>query len=99
MNYDEKCRQDFKINKSSCVAWYLLSSYAYYREAESLLSDTTFDKMCKYMLDNWENIQHKYKHLVNKESLTAGTGFDINFNEFPDGLLRIKNQLIKGLNK
>jgi hypothetical protein len=97
MNYDNQCRQDFQINKSSCVAWYLMASYLYYREAESLLSDETFDKMCLYMLNNWDTIEHRYKHLVNKESLSAGTGFDIEFNRFPEGLLRIIYQLKRGI--
>lgn len=88
MNYDEKCREDFKSNPSSCIAWYLMASYAYYKENESLLSDSTFDKMCLYILTNWTTLEHRYKHLVNKESLTAGTGFDVEWNRFPEGFMR-----------
>jgi len=97
MNYDNQCRQDFQANKSSCIAWYLMASYLYYREAESLLRDETFDKMCLYMLNNWDTLQHRYKYLVNKDSLSAGTGFDIEFNRFPEGLLRVIRQLKRGL--
>jgi hypothetical protein len=46
------------------------------------------------MLDNWDNISHRHKHLVDKESLTAGTGFDVEFNRFPQGLLRVITKLI-----
>jgi len=72
-----------------------MSSYAYYKLNESLLSDEVFDKMCKWMLENWDNVEHRHKSLVNKESLSAGTGFDIEFNFFAQGLLRVVNSLIK----
>jgi len=94
MNYNEQCRRDFQTNKSSCVAWYLMASYAYYKQNESLLSDEVFDKMCKWMIENWDSIEHKHKGFINKESLSAGTGFDIEFNFFPQGLLRVINKLI-----
>lgn len=95
--YNQKCRDDFKTNPSSCVAWYLLSSYCYYREAESLLSDEVFDRLCKYMYDNWDSLEHKLKYLVDKESLTAGTGYDIQFNNYPQGLLRICHKLMRDM--
>lgn len=72
--YDTKCREDFKNNSNSCVAWWLISSYAYYREGVSLLQDPTFDKMSKYILDNWNSLEHKHKHLVDYEGLSAGSG-------------------------
>ena len=94
MTCDQKAREDFKINPSSCIAWYLMASYAYYVKDESLLSDETFDKLCKHIYDNWDSLNHKLKHLVPKESLTAGTGFDVEFYKFPNGLLRIIDNLI-----
>lgn len=99
MYYDEKCRQDFKMNKNSCIAWYLMSSYGYYQKDESLLSDPVYDKMCKYILDNWENLNHKLKYLVPKESLHAGTGFNIPFYSFPYGFINIIEGLIKEMYK
>lgn len=95
MNYDERCRVDFKTNPSSCIAWYLLSSYAYYVKDESLLSDPVFDKMCLYILTNWDILEHKLKDFVPKESLSAGTGYNIAFSSFPNGFVRVIENLIK----
>jgi hypothetical protein len=92
--YNQRCRDDFKTHPNSCIGWYLISSFAYYKEAESLLGDEVFDKVCVYIYNNWDKLEHKYKYLVPKESLTAGTGFDINFNEYPQGLLRVCYKLI-----
>jgi len=33
--------------------------------------------MCKTLLDKLDGLTHMHKHLVKKESLTAGTGYDI----------------------
>jgi len=95
MSYDEKCRQDFKINKNSCVAWYLMASYAYYVKDVSLLRDETFDKMCLYILNNWNTLEHKLKNLVPKESLSAGTGYNIAFSSFPYGFVGVIEKLIR----
>lgn len=94
MYYNERCRQDFKINKNSCIAWYLIASYSYYLRDESLLSDEVFDKMCLHILENWDTLEHKLKHLVSKESLSAGTGYDINFQNFPNGFICLIERLI-----
>lgn len=97
MNYDEKCREDFKINKNSCIAWYLMASYAYYVKDESLLSDSVFDKMCLHILTNWDTLEHKLKSFVPKESLSAGTGYNIAFSSFPNGFVAVIENLIRGL--
>ncbi len=33
---------------------YLLTSFLYYHYNESVISDITFDKLCKYLLDNFD---------------------------------------------
>lgn len=97
MNYNNKCRQDFKLNKSSCIAWYLISSYGYYKLDESLLSDDVFDNICKYMEANWDNLTHRLKKYVDRESLSAGTGYNIEFNMLPEGFLRVIMNLVNKL--
>ncbi|MCY1431854.1 hypothetical protein D9M71_478310 [compost metagenome] len=76
-NYDQQAREDFQGNKNTCISWYLLSSYSYYCAYESLLQDTTYDRLCKYILENYERIEHHHKHLVDIEALRAGTGYQI----------------------
>ena len=52
-------------------------SYLYYEKNINLIQDTEFDHMCKTLLDKLDGLTHMHKHLVKKESLTAGTGYDI----------------------
>lgn len=94
-NYDEKCRQDFRIKPSSCIGWYCAASYAYYVKDESLLSDPVFDKICLHMLTIWDTLEHRLKSFVPKESLSAGTGYNIAFSSFPNGFVSVIESLIK----
>lgn len=71
------------MNPSSALSWYLSSSYAYYCRFTSMLSDECFDKMCKYLLDNYDKIEHHHKHLVTKEMLAAGTGYNLREKDYP----------------
>ena len=52
-------------------------SYLYYEKNISLIEDGEFDDMCKTLLEKLDSLTHMHKHLVKKESLTAGTGYDI----------------------
>lgn len=81
MTYDSQAREGFRGNPNTCISWYLLGSYAYYCAYESLLEDTTYDKMCKYILENYDKLEHQHKHLVDVEALRAGTGYQI--KEYP----------------
>jgi hypothetical protein len=47
------------------------------------MSDTAFDAMCKWMLDNYDSLEHEHKHLVTKEMLSAGSGYNISYDEYP----------------
>ena len=55
------------------VAKYLMCSYAYYVEANPLVSDAEFDQLAKDILKDWETIEHQHKHLISKHDLEAGT--------------------------
>ena len=55
------------------VPWYLMAAYAYYEEDNPIMSDQTFDKCAKKLLNNWEQIEHMHKHYLNKDMLYAGT--------------------------
>lgn len=82
-SYDQAARDSFKVNSSSCVSWLLSASYTYYCRYVSILTDECFDKMCKYVLDNYDNIAHPHKHLLTKEMLVAGTAYNIMMDEYP----------------
>ena len=63
------------------VPYYLMFSYAYYQENESLISDAEYDQICNDLITNWNDITHWHKPLLNLESLKAGTGYDIKYPE------------------
>ena len=55
------------------IAKYLMCSYAYYVEANPLMSDAEFDQLAKDILKDWDTIEHQHKHLISKHDLEAGT--------------------------
>lgn len=65
-----------------CVPYYLMASHLYYDKDKSLYSDGFYDWLCKHMLENWNDIKHVHKKLIDKESLKAGTGYHI--KEYPN---------------
>ena len=36
-------------------------------------SDSCFDETAKFILDNWDEIEHRHKDFLSKDSLKAGT--------------------------
>jgi hypothetical protein len=67
------------ISNNRLVPIYLMSSYLYYECDLNVLEDTQFDYLCKKILDNWDNIDHMHKHLLDKETLKAGSGYGIEY--------------------
>ena len=55
------------------IAKYLMCSYAYYKEDDPLISDAEFDELAKWLLENWDNVDHRHKVYITKYDLTAGT--------------------------
>ena len=69
----------YLTNKNMLVPYYLMFSYAYYQENESLIEDAEYDQICQDLITNWNNITHWHKPLLSLESLKAGTGYDIKY--------------------
>ena len=66
-------------NLNMLVPYYLMSCYLYYECNKNVLSDTQFDTLCKRLLDNWDSINHVHKHLIDKDALQCGSGYDIQY--------------------
>ena len=78
-------------NENMLIPYYLMLSYLYYEKNISLIDDAEFDGMCKTLLDKLDTLTHMHKHLVKKESLTAGTGYDIKYtNLIKDSAIKLK---------
>ena len=55
------------------IAKYLMCAYAYYVEDRPLITDAEFDELSRYILTNYDEIEHHHKYLVTKGDLEAGT--------------------------
>ena len=82
----------YLTNKNMLVPYYLMFSYAYYQENESLVPDAEYDQICQDLITNWNDITHWHKRLLNLESLKAGTGYDI---KYPNRVVSAALSLIK----
>ena len=80
------------------VQWYLILSYAYYIEDESLVSDSEYDALCIRLLDKFDEIEHHHKHLISKDDLEAGTGFTLARRDYPSIVIGAAQHLKEDLN-
>jgi|TARA_B100001057_G_scaffold123835_1_gene122664 predicted ATP-dependent Lon-type protease len=72
-NWDQHAALLFMENLNMMVPYYLMASYAYYKQDDPIFSDAFFDNMGKTMLERWEDIAHFHKEYINKGDLEAGT--------------------------
>ena len=70
---DQEAAELFAKNINMMVPWYLMASFAYYKQADPIFSDGFFDEMGKTMLECWDDIEHFHKNFITKDDLTAGT--------------------------
>ena len=80
----------WETNPNMLIPYYLMFSYLYYEKNINLIDDTEFDQICKTLLDKYDELEHMHKDLVKKESLTAGTGYDIKYtNMIKDSAMKL----------
>ena len=85
----------WETNPNMLIPYYLMFSYLYYEKDISLIDDTEFDLLCKNLLEKYDSLKHMHKHLVNKESLTAGTGYDIKYtNMIKSSAMRLNKEML-----
>jgi hypothetical protein len=70
---DSHAQEIFDDNINMMVPWYLMASFAYYKQDDSIFSDAFFDNMSKVMLERWDEIEHFHKDHINKDDLAAGS--------------------------
>ena len=85
------------LTPNKCVPLYLVHSYLYYKLDCNIIPDEQFDLICKKLLSEWDTITHKHKKYINKESLEAGSGFDIDFNNLPNITIQVAIVLSSGV--
>lgn len=80
-------------NPNMLVPYYLLLSYIYYEQDESITSDGFYDDVCSSLRKKWNNVEHRHKHLVDKSTLKSGSGFYLH-GKFPGIVKGSGNSLI-----
>ena len=73
MNLSRHATKVITSNINMTVPYYLMASYAYYKEDDPIFSDDYYDELAKKILKNWDDIEHYHKHLLSKDILEAGS--------------------------
>lgn len=82
-NLDAKGREITGSNPNLIVPWFLMASYLYYHTNRNLLSDGYYDELSKELLSRWDQIEHRHKHLITKDDLSAGSLYRLREEEYP----------------
>jgi NAD-dependent DNA ligase len=72
-----------KLASERLVPQYMIHSYLYYIEGTSIISDRSYDLLCIRLLSEWDDLCHPHKDLIDKESLSSGTGFYLAEEDYP----------------
>lgn len=70
---DNHAAKLFATNINLMVPWYLMASYAYYKQDSPIFSDSFYDEMSKTMIAIWDDIHHFHKDFISKDELIAGS--------------------------
>lgn len=63
---------------------YIEHSYRYYILGESVIPDYQFDKLCRQILEDINNVPEEYKEFIDEDAMRCGTGFHIRMHQYPD---------------
>lgn len=78
--------------KPNTVFFYIvIASYLYYLDDQKypIMLDTSYDKLCNMALDNYDELEHRLKHMCPKENLEAGSLFNLRVTDYPEGVIRL----------
>lgn len=71
--HDQRMWEILEDNPSVAIAWYLMSAYTYYHLDDTIITDGAFDKLAKWILEKWDDIDHPHKHFITQDDLRSGT--------------------------
>lgn len=65
-------------NVNMSIPWFLMAAYGYYEVDDNILSDAAYDALAKFIVKEWNHIEHRHKHLIDVESLKKTSSiFDV----------------------
>ena len=71
------------MNISDTVMKYFTASYQYYIAYDDTgMLDFEYDMLCKHLYDNFDSLTPDEQSVLSRESLSAGTGFDISLDAY-----------------
>jgi len=76
-HYDEITRKVCGDGPNMLVPYFLMASFAYYELDNPFLTDACYDWLCGELDRQWDRVEHFHKHVVERDSLRAGTGFNL----------------------
>lgn len=68
---DKVCTDMVDDNINMSVPWFLMAAYAYYLMDDPIISDAKFDRLCRRMIESWNEIEHHHKDLISLDDLKA----------------------------
>jgi hypothetical protein len=83
VNLDKKAQEFIAVKPNLMVPWFLMASYLYYHENESMFSDEYYDALSKELLLKWDQVEHSHKHLIDVDDLMAGSMYRLKELDYP----------------
>ena len=68
---------------------YLEHSYRYYWMNAAVITDHEYDELCRRLLEHWQIVTHRLKHLTDESALRAGTGYQLRVESLPAPFARL----------
>jgi hypothetical protein len=73
---------------------YLMASYVYEHDSETYMEDEAYDRLCQRLNTHFDEVQHPHKHLVDRQALSATTGYYIRSSDYPKIVIYTGRQLV-----
>ena len=88
--------QDIMEDVSNCIDWLLMTSYQYYINNKSILTDIMFDALVGQTKECWDDIEHPYKRYIDEENLETGSLFNLKAHVYPTILIKRSTKMLEG---
>lgn len=63
------------VESELLIPHYLIHCYLYYEMGVPAIEDYAFDQLSRRLLDEWDEVEHVHKHLIDPEGLTSGGAY------------------------
>lgn len=72
------------VDTHNLVQVYLMSCYLYEHKHLQVLDDDEFDAVCQWLDEEWDDIDHVHKHIIDREALSTSTASYLREDDFPN---------------